>query len=99
MALAKHLYDRNIPVWIRYVLIPGITDSEDDLEALGEFVSNLSNIEKVEVLPYHILGMHKWECMGFEYPLKGVPEATKEDIEQANKILSKYKIKIKSRAS
>lgn len=99
MALAKHLYDKNIPVWIRYVLIPGITDSQDDLEALGEFVSNLSNIEKVEVLPYHILGMHKWEYMGLEYPLKGVPEATKEDIEKANEVLSKYKIEIKSRAS
>lgn len=99
IALAKHLYNRNIPVWIRYVLIPGITDSQDDLEALGEFVSSLSNIEKVEVLPYHILGVHKWECMGLEYPLKGIPEATKEDIEKANEILLKYKIEIKSRAS
>jgi len=98
MTLAKHLYDRDIPVWIRYVLIPGITDSQDDLEALGDFVSSLSNIEKVEILPYHVLGIHKWEGMGFEYPLSGVPEATKEDVEKANEILSKYKIEIKSRA-
>ena len=78
LKLAKHLDERNIPVWIRQVLVPGITDDQKDLEKLGQFVSTLNNVDRVEFLPYHGMGIHKWENMGFEYELKDVQEPTPE---------------------
>ena len=74
LKLAKHLDERNIPVWIRHVLIPGITDTKENLEALGEFVSKLNNVERFEFLPYHSLGVHKWEAMGLNYELKNIED-------------------------
>ena len=90
LEFAKHLSDRNIPVWIRHVLVPGITDDRENLELMGKFISTLKNVDRVELLPYHTLGVHKWENMGFEYELKDVPDATKEDIEKASKILAEF---------
>jgi len=76
------------------VLVPGITDTTENLEALGKFVSSLSNVERVELLPYHTMGIHKWESLGIDYELKGVPDATKEDIKKASEIVSKYGVKV-----
>lgn len=90
LEFAKHLSDRNIPVWIRHVLVPGITDDRENLELMGKFISTLKNVDMVELLPYHTLGVHKWENMGFEYELKDVPDATNEDIEKASKILAEF---------
>ncbi|MFL1470314.1 pyruvate formate-lyase-activating protein [Paraclostridium bifermentans] len=90
LELAKHLSDRNIPVWIRHVLVPGITDDRENLELMGKFISTLKNVDRVELLPYHTLGVHKWENMGFEYELKDVLDATNEDIEKASKILAEF---------
>ncbi|WP_053832168.1 pyruvate formate-lyase-activating protein [Paraclostridium bifermentans] len=90
LEFAKHLSDRNIPVWIRHVLVPGITDDRENLELMGKFISTLKNVDRVELLPYHTLGVHKWENMGFEYELKDVPDATSEDIEKASKILAEF---------
>ncbi|WP_148551417.1 pyruvate formate-lyase-activating protein [Paraclostridium bifermentans] len=92
LEFAKHLSDRNIPVWIRHVLVPGITDDRENLELMGKFISTLKNVDRVELLPYHTLGVHKWENMGFEYELKNVPDATNEDIEKASKILAEFGI-------
>ncbi|WP_250673943.1 pyruvate formate-lyase-activating protein [Paraclostridium ghonii] len=92
LEFAKHLSDRNIPVWIRHVLVPGVTDDRENLELMGKFISTLKNVERVELLPYHTLGVHKWENMGFEYELKDVPDATKEDIEKASQVLSEFGI-------
>lgn len=90
LEFANHLSDRNIPVWIRHVLVPGITDDRENLELMGKFISTLKNVDRVELLPYHTLGVHKWENMGFEYELKDVPDATNEDIEKASKILAEF---------
>lgn len=90
LEFAKHLSDRNIPVWIRHVLVPGVTDDRENLELMGNFISTLKNVDRVELLPYHTLGVHKWENMGFEYELKDVPDATTEDIEKASKILAEF---------
>ena len=84
---ARYLSDNNIPVWIRQVLVPGITDDVDDLNLLKEFISTLKNVEKVEILPYHDIGSYKWEQLGLEYPLKGVRVATKEDVAKAKEVL------------
>lgn len=74
------------PVWIRHVLVPQ-GDDDGALGKLREFIDGLSNVEKVEVLPYHTLGAYKWKELGYEYPLEGIDPPTKERIENANKIL------------
>ena len=84
---ARYLSDNNIPIWIRQVLIPGITDSEADLIKLKEFVSSLKTVQKVEFLPYLNLGEFKWKKLGFNYELQGIRPATDEDINRAIKIL------------
>lgn len=90
LELANHLNKRNIPVWIRHVLVPGVTDDRENLELMGKFISTLNNVDRVELLPYHTLGVHKWENMGFEYELKDVPDATNEDVQRASKILAEF---------
>ena len=87
LEFAKYLSDNNIPVWIRQVLIPGYTDDENDLLKLKDFLKTLTNIEKIEFLPYHNLGKYKWEKLNQKYLLENVREATNQDIEKAKKIL------------
>ncbi len=87
LAFARYLSDINKPMWIRQVLVPGITDKEDDLLKLKDFINSLNSVKKVEILPYHDMGKFKWEKLGFKYPLEGVPVATSEDVLRAKKIL------------
>ena len=94
LKLAKHLDERNIPVWIRHVLVPGVTDDIENLEKLGEFVSTLKNVDRFEILPYHTMGVHKWENMGFDYQLKNIEDATSEDVAKAAEIIEKFGVKV-----
>ena len=87
LEFAKYLSDNNIPVWIRQVIVPGITDNEEDLLELKEFINSLKNVKNIELLPYHELGKSKWENLGLNYELEGVPSATNEDIERVKKVL------------
>lgn len=87
LAFAKYLSDNNIPVWIRQVIIPGVTDNGDDLLKLKDFLNLLNNVKRVELLPYHNLGKHKWETLGVEYKLNDTSPATSEDIKRAKEIL------------
>lgn len=87
LTFAKYLSDNNISIWIRQVIIPGITDNKEDLITLKNFISSLKTVQNVELLPYHNLGIYKWEKLNVEYQLKGVPNATEEDINRAKKIL------------
>ena len=75
------------PLWIRHVVVPGITYDKEQLTRLGEFIKTLSNVEKLEVLPYHTLGENKYEKLGIEYPLQGVPQLTKEEAKEAEEII------------
>ena len=84
---AKYLSEHNIPIWIRQVVVPGITDNSNDLLELKQFINNLKTVKKVELLPYHNLGKHKWETLGYEYHLNNVRPATLEDIKRAKSIL------------
>ena len=86
--MARYLSDIGKPAWIRHVLVPGYTDFDEDLDALGEFVRSLSNVERCEVLPYHTLGIHKWESMGLKYPLDEVQPPTADRIKNAEAKLS-----------
>ncbi len=85
---ARYLSEIGKPVWIRQVLVPGYTDAEEDLKDLKNFLSTLSNVQKLEILPYHDLGKFKWENLGVEYPLENTRTATSEDVERAKKYLS-----------
>ena len=87
LEFANYLSENGIKMWIRQVIIPGITDDENDLIRLKEFLQTLKTVEKVELNPYHTLGVYKWEDLGLEYPLKGVRQANNEDIERAKRIL------------
>lgn len=87
LKFAKYLSDNNIPIWVRQVIVPGITDSTEDLLKLKDFIKSLNTVEKVELLPYHNLGEYKWEKLGLEYNLNGVRQATSDDIKRAKEIL------------
>lgn len=84
---ARYLSDIRKPVWIRHVLVPGITDKDEYLHELADFLSTLQNIEHIDVLPYHTLGIFKYEKLGIPYPLDRVEPPTKERIENAKTIL------------
>lgn len=85
---ARYLSDIGKPVWIRHVLVPGINDDEVTLHKLRTFINTLSNVERVDVLPYHDLGVYKWEQLGIPYTLTNVKLPTEESILHARSILT-----------
>ena len=87
LAFARYLSSISKDLWIRQVLVPGITNQEEDLLSLKKFIFSLSSVKKVEVLPYHSMGRFKWEELGFSYPLESTPDATLEDVARAKQIL------------
>lgn len=92
LAFAKYLDEKGIPIWIRHVVVPGITLYKEYLERLGEFMATLNNVKALDVLPYHSMGKMKYENLGMEYVLKNTREATKEEAVAAkNVILSAYR--------
>ena len=84
---AKFLAECGKRVWVRRVLVPGLTDGEEDLRKTGDFIRSLGNVEKVEILPYHDFGAPKWAALGLGYTLKGVASPTAEDVERARAFL------------
>lgn len=84
---ARRLESEKIPAWIRQVLVPDYTDDEKDLIKTREFIQTLSNVEKVEILPYHTLGKSKYEKLGIPYSLEGVKSPTAEEVARAKKLL------------
>ena len=84
---AARLAELNIPVWIRQVLVPGVTDDENDLKKTREWIDSLGNAVKTEVLPYHTLGKVKYEKLGIPYLMGDVPTPNEEQIDKAKKIL------------
>ncbi|MGN1104082.1 MAG: pyruvate formate-lyase-activating protein [Candidatus Coproplasma sp.] len=87
LAFAEHLSNISKPVWIRHVLVPGITDNDEYLCDLSAFIKGLKNVERVEVLPYHTMGVVKYEKLGLSYPLEGVQPPTAERVKNAKQIL------------
>lgn len=67
-----------VPLWIRHVVVPGLTDDEEHIKKLGEYISTLQNVQKVELLPFHQLGANKYQGLGIKYPLEGVQPMDKE---------------------
>jgi pyruvate formate lyase activating enzyme len=90
LKFAHYLKTIGKPVWLRYVLIPGLTDKPEDLHALGSHFSEYENIERLEIQPYHQLGMHKWELLNKKYPLQDVPLNTTGQLADAKSLLENY---------
>ena len=78
-------------MWIRHVLVPGYTDSDETLKKIGDFAWNLGTVEKVQILPYHTLGKSKYEKMGLPYPLESVEPPTEERVRNARRIMREAK--------
>lgn len=87
---AQWLEEHQRPFWLRYVLVPGYSDFEEDIRALGEALGDYEMIERVEILPYHKLGVHKYEAMDLDYRLAHVKENTPEQIEKAADLFKSY---------
>ncbi|GAB2763796.1 pyruvate formate-lyase-activating protein [Salinimicrobium soli] len=90
LKVAKHRESTGKRMWLRYVLVPGWSDQEEYLHELGNHFKDYKTIERIEVLPYHQLGVHKWEALGMEYKLKGVERPSPEELERVRNILEKY---------
>jgi len=93
LAFARRLAVRRQPIWIRFVLVPGLTDDMDDLARTAEFAAGLGNVERVEVLPFHQMGRFKWERLGLAYTLEKVEAPTAEVVERACEVLRKAGLK------
>ncbi|MGB3641778.1 MAG: pyruvate formate-lyase-activating protein [Rivularia sp. (in: cyanobacteria)] len=93
LTLAKYLSEINKPAWIRFVLVPGLTDDLKNVEGLADFVATLHNVERLEVLPFHKMGEYKWEQLGFEYQLKDTSSPTPEKVQEVIAIFRSRGIK------
>lgn len=82
--------ESNKPFWVRYVLVPGFTDLPEHLHTIGKKYGKYKNIKRFQVLPYHKLGIYKWELLGEKYQLENTPENTTEQVESAKNILKEY---------
>ena len=92
LAFAEYLSKKNIPMWVRHVVVPGVNDKEEFLENLGKFIGGLNNVKALDVLPYHTMALPKYKNLGIKYPLEGVPPLSKEAaIRARNIIVSAYK--------
>lgn len=85
---ARRLRAKGKPMWLRYVLVPGISDDAADLTAWADEFAAYGNIERVEILPYHTLGVHKYAAMGLDYALAGTPRNTPEQLETARALFA-----------
>ncbi len=92
--LAHYLSEIDKPTWIRFVLVPHLTDTSDNIRGLAEFVASLNNIERVEILPFHKMGEYKWEKLGYKYQLKDTPPASPELVTTTKEIFAEYGIKV-----
>jgi pyruvate formate lyase activating enzyme len=90
LAFADYLREQGKSTWLRYVLVPGLTDNPEHLHKLGQHFKDFENIEKLEIQPYHKLGAHKWQHLGKEYSLKDTPENTPEQLDTAKHIFEQY---------
>lgn len=91
---ARYLSEINKPTWIRFVLVPNLTDDPKNIEGLAQFISTLKNVEKVELLPFHKMGEYKWKELGYTYLLKDTLTPTPEQIQKAKDCFMRYGISV-----
>jgi len=86
LAFARRLAALKKPMWVRFVLVPGLTDDPEDIAHIAQFAAALGNVERVEVLPFHQMGRFKWEQIGIPYALEAVEAPKPEAVERACEI-------------
>ncbi|MEB3342913.1 pyruvate formate-lyase-activating protein [Okeania sp.] len=89
---ARYLNEINKPTWIRFVLVPDLTDPVNNVTGLAEFIEDFNNVEKVEVLPFHKMGEYKWEQLGYDYQLKTTEPPSNELLEQTINIFKSHNL-------
>ena len=87
LAMAQYVASKGVHLWIRHVLVPGLTDDADGLRALDAFIKTLPTVRRVEILPYHTLGLFKWQKLGISYPLPDDVPPTAEQVRRAEELL------------
>lgn len=87
LAFARYAAERGAPLWIRHVVVPGWTDDEESLTALGRLMAQLKSVKALDVLPYHTMGAHKYAELGIPYPLEGVPPLDRQDAHEARQVI------------
>jgi pyruvate formate lyase activating enzyme len=88
LEFARRLAARRRPIWLRFVLVPGLTDDPVDIGAIARFTATLDNVDRVDVLPFHQLGKYKWKQLGIEYTLRDVEPPSHEAVERARDIFA-----------
>jgi len=83
LAFARRLGALKRPMWLRYVLVPGLTDDPEEMEAVARFGASLGTVERAEILPFHQLGKYKWERLGLDYQLDATDPPTNDSVAQA----------------
>ncbi len=94
LRFARYLDEIEQPAWIRFVLVPNLTDASENIKGLAKFISQLNNIKRVEILPFHKMGEYKWQQLGYDYQLQDTPEASPKLVNQAKVIFQEYDIKV-----
>ena len=87
LAFARYLDSKHVPLWIRHVIVPGITDDPEEHKRLARFIAHLSNIKALDVLPYHTMGVSKYEKLGIPYPLEGLEALPKQEAAKAKETI------------
>lgn len=90
MSFLDKLRERGVAVWIRHVVVPGHTDNAADWQAMATYLHDYENVQRIELLPYHLMGANKYDALGKEYPLKGVPPCSPEVVQHARAIFRQY---------
>lgn len=94
LEVAEYLSEKMVPTWVRHVVVPGYTFDDESATAVAEFVSTLNNVEKVELLPFHQMGAHKWSAMDVDYELEEIDALSVDDIQPIRKIFEDHKLPV-----
>lgn len=94
LKFARYLDAIAKPTWIRFVLVPELTNQVENMEGLAQFLADFKNVERLEILPFHKMGEYKWEALGYDYKLKDTPEPTAEQVRVAKEIFETYRLPV-----
>lgn len=81
--------NKQVEIWIRYVVVPGFTDAEDDLLVMADFISAMDSVTRVDLLPYHSLGSHKWKLLGLKYELDNIDPPSHERMQELKSLVER----------
>lgn len=95
LLFADYLAKKNINTWIRFVLVPGLSDNEEEMKQLAKYITTLKNVEKVGILPFHQMGTYKWEELGITYKLKDTPTPLPDETEKVKDLFRSYGLIVK----